>query len=94
MYDDGGSSHFFQDIKSEFDTTVSWILRITGDPIILARRPIILNLLAFRNPWNDILNAVQSYLIRRVNEDRVFDGINEMIAMTIVGIAAGRQTTG
>ncbi len=94
MYDDGGSSHFFQEIRSEFDKTVPWILRITGDQVILARRPIILNLLAFRNPWNDILNAVQSYLIRRVNQGRAFDGIDEMVAMTIVGIAAGRQTTG
>jgi phosphoenolpyruvate carboxylase len=94
MYEQASASHFFHEVRSEFDKTVSWILRITGDEAILARRPIILNLLAFRNPWNDILNAVQSSLIRRVNEDRSFEGINEIIAMTIVGIAAGRQTTG
>ena len=94
LYDKGGSSHFFREIEEEFNKTVHWILRISGDDAILARRPVIRSLLSFRNPWNDILNVAQCSLLHRISDGGTFDGIEEVMALTIVGIAAGRQTTG
>jgi phosphoenolpyruvate carboxylase len=94
LYDDDPESHFFAEIEQEYRKTVQWVLEITGQKRVLANRQIILELLHFRNPWNDILNVTQSVLLKQARESEPPKGIHEILALTIVGIAAGRQTTG
>lgn len=94
LYDDDPASHFFAEIEQEYRRTVQWVLHITGEKRVLANRQIILELLQFRNPWNDLLNITQSVLLQQARKDDPPEEIHEILALTIVGIAAGRQTTG
>jgi phosphoenolpyruvate carboxylase len=102
LYDSGGASVFFKEIRAELDRTLSWVLRITEERSLLSHKQVFLDLLTLRSPWIDILNVAQAILLRRHAQSRAQSrakresdqDLQELIALTIVGIAAGRQTTG
>lgn len=94
MYIEDINCSFFKDIRDELEKTELWIKRITGHKTILFEREVIRNLLQLRAPWIAILNSVQATLLKRGRQSALHEVENEVMALTIVGIAAGRQNTG
>lgn len=94
MYVDPDDSSFFNEIAEEFDRTVAWMRTITGHDTILFHREIIRTLLALRAPWIAILNAIQAVVLRRSRKGDLLEAERDLMALVIVGIAAGRQNTG
>ena len=82
-------------IEKEFKLIEKSYLQISGSKTLLARNPVIENLIKFRNPITDLLNIIQiEYLSRVKNELKSRDIENEIIISSINGIAAAMQTTG
>jgi len=94
MYVERDDCRFLRDIAEEFDRTVAWIGTITGQPTLLPDREVIRTLLAVRAPWITLLNAIQATLLRRSRAGALSEAEQELMALVIVGIAAGRQNTG
>jgi phosphoenolpyruvate carboxylase len=84
----------FEAIVSEFERSVSTILRVTRQHELLERSPVLARSIKLRNPYVDALHVAQVALLRRhrlsPSEDDVLDAIHH----SINGIAAGLQTTG
>jgi phosphoenolpyruvate carboxylase len=93
---DEDARRLFDLIREEHDRTVAAILRVTGEPAVLAAWPTIAATVQRRNPYVDVLSHTQITLLRRLRsaaeEDR--DRIRRTLFTTINGIAAGLQTAG
>jgi phosphoenolpyruvate carboxylase len=94
MYITDEHCKFFADIQVELALSEAWIRRITGQQTILHEREVVRNLIRLRAPWIAILNAVQVILLRQGRVTPLTEAENEVMALAIVGIAAGRQNTG
>lgn len=94
MYITDEHCKFFADIQEELALSETWIRRITGQQTILYEREVVRNLIRLRAPWIAILNAVQAALLRQGCVTPLTEAENEVMALAIVGIAAGRQNTG
>jgi phosphoenolpyruvate carboxylase len=79
-------------LRAEHERTVERVLAITGQAVLLERRPALKARLPARNPWVDLLGDLQIELLRRC---RGGDGAaREAALLTVTGIAAGLRTTG
>lgn len=94
MYTDDKDCRFFSDIEDELERTRDWVRRITGNEIILFEKEVVRNLIRLRAPWIAILNAVQALFIQKERQDVLSEAEKEIMALAIVGMAAGRQNTG
>jgi phosphoenolpyruvate carboxylase len=94
MYAEGDDCDFFKDIEGELVKTKGWIGKITGQMTMLFDKEVVRNLIQYRAPWIAILNSVQAIVIRRGREGVLSEAESEVMALAIVGIAAGRQNTG
>jgi phosphoenolpyruvate carboxylase len=86
-------------IKAEYDQSVSWILRITGQRALLDNDPTLQRSVHQRNPYVDPLNFVQVGLLRKLRylpeqESQTAKELLHAIFMTINGIASGLKNTG
>ncbi len=89
----------YGDIKAEFDRTVTWILRVTGQRELLDNDPTLQRSVRQRNPYVDPLNFIQVGLLRKLRylseqESQTAQELLHTIFLTINGIASGLKNTG
>ena len=85
------AARVFQGIQEEYERTKAMVLMITGDEVILANSPVILESIRLRNPYVDPLSYFQVLLLKELRE-----GTASMddVLLTINGIASGLRNTG
>ncbi len=89
----------FGDIKTEFDRTVYWILRVTGQRELLDNDPTLQRSVRQRNPYVDPLNFIQVGILRKLRhlpeqDSKTGQQMLQTIFLTINGIASGLKNTG
>jgi phosphoenolpyruvate carboxylase len=94
---DSEGSEVYALIRQEYDRTVARVLEVTGTRALLAASPTIVDTVARRNPFVDVLNHAQIELLRRLRaaesaEER--ERLRKALFVTINGIAAGLMTAG
>jgi phosphoenolpyruvate carboxylase len=92
------AAEIFQNLESEYASTVTNVLKIAQLPSLLAENPLLALSLARREPYLDPLNSVQLVLLRRyrnstLNDDERAQWLNPLLR-SINAIAAGMRNTG
>ncbi|HUM70665.1 MAG TPA: phosphoenolpyruvate carboxylase, partial [Chloroflexota bacterium] len=92
-------TQIYGEIKAEFDRTVFWILRVTGQRELLDNDPTLQRSVRQRNPYVDPLNFIQVGLLRKLRylpeqESQTAQDLLHTIFLTINGIASGLKNTG
>ena len=90
---------FYQVISAEYERTKAQILAITGNKNLLDNEPELQRSIQLRNPYIDPLNFIQVETLHRLRaiKDRTTPQAEELqniIVLTINGIAAGLRNTG
>ncbi len=89
------ADEIFRRIETEFQTTVDFVCRITGQPRLLDNSPVLHSSIARRNPYVDPLSFVQLALLRRIRSGEEPRGELLTAALeSINGIASGLKNTG
>ena len=86
---------FHQQIREDFELAQGAILQITGQSELLDNNPVIQKSIKLRNPYTDVLNLLQTELLRRwrdVPEDEA--KLRQSMFLAINGIAAAMHSTG
>ena len=97
MEDRGAADRIWSMIESEYQRARRVVLAITGRDELLAGTPWLKRSIEVRNPYVDPLNLIQMELMRRsrdVPEEADAEPLDELLRLTIQGIAAGMRTTG
>ncbi len=81
-------------IFGEFRRTVRMLLKITGQSRLLQRQPDLARSLRLRNPYVDPMSLIQIELLHRRQRGEGGPELDEVLAATISGIAAGLRNTG
>ena len=87
----------FPTLRAEHERTRSALLRLSGEPELLAAQPGLVEVLQLRDPYLDPLHAVQAALLQRLRGADVDGDGPELRAAVLVatnGIAAGLRNTG
>jgi phosphoenolpyruvate carboxylase len=89
----------FDRIRAEYDRTRQAILAVTGHSELMDADPIIQRSIHLRNPYVDPLNYIQVEMLRRLRalpdpNSAEAEALQEVINVTINGIAAGLRNTG
>ena len=87
-------STIFSRIRTEFESTVSALLRIMGTDALLAGNPQLARSIKYRFPYLDPLNHIQIELLRRYRAGDKDERSRRGIHLTINGIAAGLRNSG
>ncbi|HJQ65619.1 MAG TPA: phosphoenolpyruvate carboxylase [Gemmatimonadales bacterium] len=86
---------FFPAMRSEFDRTVAWILRLKGTTALLDEDPALQRSIRLRNPYVDPMSLLQVELLTRWRAvERTDDDLFGALLATVRGIAQGLQNTG
>ena len=87
--------HVFEDIREEYERTVTEVLRITGESDLLAASPTLQRTFAVRDTYLLPLHEMQVRLLQRVRatEDPSLE-LRRALSVTINGIATGLRNTG
>jgi len=79
---------------AEFHLTRRMVLDVTGQQQLLATNPDLAHSLRLRNPYVDPMSLIQIELLKRKHAGKGSAELDEVIAATISGIAAGLRNTG
>jgi phosphoenolpyruvate carboxylase len=88
---------FSQQILTEYQRTITWVLQITGQKALLDQKPFLQHAIRMRNPYIDPLHFIQISLLKRLRSaqnNREIDHLREVIFLTVNGIAAGLKNSG
>ena len=88
---------FHNQITEEFEKAKAAILYITEQEDLLDDTPVIQQLIAFRNPYTDVINLVQVVLLEKWKANPTPEEqelLKEGLFISINGIAAAMQSTG
>ncbi len=92
---DSSLHHIFETIRTEFELTMSEVLRVTGQEKLLDRSPVLQRTLDVRAPYIDPLNYLQISLLQRHRSGQKTDPLQERaLLLSINGIATGLKNTG
>ena len=92
--DNARRERVFELICEEFRRTVRMILEVTGQSRLLERQPDLARSLHLRKPYVDPMSLIQIELLRRKQLGESSAALDEVLAATISGIAAGLRNTG
>lgn len=89
-------------IQAEYERTCAWILKITGQEVLLSHAEAVRRTVRLRNPVVMPLNRLQVALLGRLDgrgenqedNDEPDPGFREALLLSIAGIAAAMQSTG
>jgi phosphoenolpyruvate carboxylase len=85
----------FDEIKAEFELTVTELLALTSKSEILGNQPILARTLAVRDTYLAPLQLLQVSLLKQVRGQKSPDPLlTRALLLTINGIAAGLRNTG
>ena len=87
----------FGAIEAAYVQTVELVLRVTGEPRLLAKQPVLAESIRLRNPYVDPLNHLQIRFLRdwrAAGEQRRSEELRRLLALTVHGIAFGMKSTG
>lgn len=85
----------FHRIETEYQTTVDFVCKITGQERLLDNAPVLQRSIARRNPYVDPLSFVQLVLLKRLRSgDEPRDELLPACLESINGIASGLKNTG
>ena len=100
----GGDIELFERLETEFDATVSAILRIRESDALMRDTPVLQSAITLRNPYVDALSLLQVSLMRRraVGDEARQDAgelpagqtVESVLSTTLSGIAQGLRNTG
>ena len=92
------SSHnLFEEIKSEFELSREYLLKVTDQKEILDTEPWLQHSIRMRNPYVDPMNYIQVALLERLRkceDEHEKSEISRVLLQSINGIAAGLQNVG
>lgn len=93
------AASIFGRIQAEYELTRQSLLIISGHPALMECEPVIQRSVELRNPYVDPLNFIQVEAMRRLQQDRNLApqevlALEEIVSLTINGIAAGLSNTG
>ena len=88
--------HFLDQIKEEFDLTVSEILKLTNKTALLGDQEILARTLQVRDAYLSPIHLMQINLLKRVRDegDLADPVLRRALLLTINGVAAGLRNTG
>jgi phosphoenolpyruvate carboxylase len=88
-------------LEREYEKTVEVLLRITGQPTLLADNPTLQRSIGLRNPYVDPLSYLQVELLARRRAldpasapERERELLDDALKLSVNGIAAGMKNTG
>ena len=84
----------FSRVSNEWESTVRWLLAITGQQELLESNPALARSFRSRSPYIDPLNHLQVELLRRYRAGETHERLKRAILLTINGIAAGLRNSG
>ncbi|AWV90386.1 phosphoenolpyruvate carboxylase [Bradymonas sediminis] len=84
---------FHERLEKEFELTRKWLLKITETDELLSKNNTIRQLIAVRNPYTDVLNALQIELMTRWQKADCAD-LGHALLLSLNGVAAAMQNTG
>ncbi|HSJ34075.1 MAG TPA: phosphoenolpyruvate carboxylase [Acidimicrobiia bacterium] len=85
----------FDLIGNEYERTVAEVLRMTGEPELLATNPLLARTLQVRDAYLDPINHLQASLLARSRSGGATDPqLRRALLLTVNGIAAGMRNTG
>jgi phosphoenolpyruvate carboxylase len=94
----GGQPHIAGVILDEYDRTIAGILAVTGQSRLLEKRRVLSWAVELRNPYIDALCHLQLRALRALRTGGADDAdrrrLEQLLLLTVNGIAAGLQNTG
>jgi phosphoenolpyruvate carboxylase len=86
---------FFPQIRSEYERTVEWVLRVKGTERLLADDRRLAQSIRLRNPYIDPISLIQIDLLKRWRATACEDDtLLRALVATVNGVAQGLQNTG
>jgi phosphoenolpyruvate carboxylase len=94
----GGQARIADLILAEYDRTIAGILAVTGQSRLLEKRRVLSWAVELRNPYIDALSHLQLRALRALRSGDPADAdrrrLEQLLLLTVNGIAAGLQNTG
>ncbi|MEX1137790.1 MAG: phosphoenolpyruvate carboxylase [Bacteroidota bacterium] len=91
-------NEMYRQLKSEYDRTCSLLLKITNQASLLDNNKTLQQSIRLRNPYIDPMSYIQVELLLRLQESSLPEAtrneIEEVVFLSINGIAAGLRNTG
>ena len=84
----------FGAIRAEWESSVRWLLAITGQKQLLEGNPLLARSFRNRQPYIDPLNHLQVALLKRFRAGETDEAVKRTILLTINGIASGLRNSG
>ena len=94
----GGRADLSDRILAEYDLTVEWVLAVTGHSRLLENHRVLSWAVELRNPYVDALSHIQLNTLEALRGEAL-DGrerarLEQVLLVTVNGVAAGLQNTG
>jgi len=94
----GGRSDLTATLLAEYDLTVDRVLAVTGHQRLLENHRVLSWAVELRNPYVDALSHIQLHALealrREPADDHQREQLEQVLLVTVNGVAAGLQNTG